>query len=123
QCVDFTSRTPELARCGIKAQSFASFLVETPPASLTKKLQVWGVTDQKAVFSRAIAITGTLNEPPTEENLTPLFLMNYHRFLDYSFVCFQNLEPFTEIGNENFLLEMYASAEYSQMLEDQWMKD
>lgn len=123
QCVDFVSRTPELASANIRAQSFASLLVEGPPDSVTRKLQTWGVTDQKSVFSRAMAITGVLMDPPTSESLTPLFLNNYHRFLDYLFICFQNLEPFTEISCDNFTVEMYASAEYSQMLAEQWEKE
>jgi hypothetical protein len=97
-------------------------MVENPPDSITEKLRVWGVTDQKSVFSRALAINSFLNQPPTVESLSPVFLQNYHRFLDYQFICFQNLEPFTEIGSANFDVQMYASAEYSQILAEQWAK-
>jgi len=72
------------------------------------------------VFSRAIGVTCTLNSPPTAETLTPLCLEHYHRFLDYLYVCYQNLDPFTELEAENFSVEIYASAEYSQILEEQW---
>jgi hypothetical protein len=120
QCVDFAERTPELCKRGIRAQSFAGFLIEKTPASIAQKLQGWGVSDQRSVFSRAIGVTCTLNSPPESETFTPLCLENYHRFLDYLYVCYQNLDPFTELEGENFAVEIYASAEYSQMLEDQW---
>ena len=120
QCVDFTDRTPDLSKRGFRAQSFAGYLIEKTPPSVSHKLQVWGVSDQRSVFSRALGVTSTLNSPPTAETLTPLFLENYHRFLDYLYVCYQNLDPFTELEAENFSVEIYASAEYSQLLEEQW---
>jgi hypothetical protein len=123
QCMDFVTRTSELSSKGLGAQSFAAFMVENPPDSITEKLRIWGVTDRKSVFSRALAINSLLNQPPTAESLSPVFLQNYHRFLDYQFICFQNLEPFTEIGPANFEVQMYASAEYSQMLAEQWAKE
>src|SRR5277367_5553185 len=123
QCVDFVQRTPALKNKGLRAQSFAALLVETPPKSIADKLQVWGVTDQRSVFSRAIGITSVLTEPPVTNTLTPLFLVGYHRFLDYMYVCFQNLDPFTPVPDDAFSVEMYASAEYTQMLTDQWEKD
>ncbi len=123
QCVDFVARTPELQTRGLRAQSFAGFIVEHPPESIAKKLHAWGVTDQRSVFSRAIGITATLAAPPSLENLSPLFLEQYHRFVDYLYVCYQNLEPFAEIASGSFSVEIYASAEYSQMLADQWERD
>jgi hypothetical protein len=123
QCVDFVERRPELRHKGIRGQSFAAFLVENPPDSISRKLQAWGVTDQRSVFSRALGITSALQAQPTADTFTPLFLNRYHRFLDYFYVCYQNLEAFTELAPGNFSVEMYASAEYSQMLEDQWAKE
>ncbi len=123
QCVDFVERTPELGKRGFVAQSFAAFLVEHPPASIVQKLQMWGVTDQRSVFSRALGVTSVLNGPPSSEVHSAMFLNHYHRFVDYLYVCYQNLVPFTELGSDNFTVEMYASAEYSQKLEEQWEKN
>jgi hypothetical protein len=123
QCVDFVERTPELRTKAIRAQSFAALLVENPPTSVSDKLQKWGVTDQRSVFSRALGIISALTAPPTAETFSPLFLHRYHRFLDYLYVCYQNLEPFTELNPRNFSVEIYASAEYSQLLEDQWTRE
>src|SRR5450432_665905 len=96
QCLDFVARTGELKDRGIRLQSFSALLVEATPKSVLEKLHVWGVTDQRSVFSRAFGITATVCDPPTSGTLTPLFLHNYHRFLDYAYICFQNLQPFTE---------------------------
>jgi hypothetical protein len=123
QSVDFVERTPALRVKAIRAQSFSALLVENPPASISAKLQNWGVTDQRSVFSRALGVISALASPPTEETFSPLFLNRYHRFLDYLYVCYQNLEPFTELDPRNFSVEMYASAEYSQLLEDQWTRE
>ncbi len=123
QCVDFVNRDPELKDRGIRAQSFAAFLVERTPPSIARKLEVWGVTDQRSVFSRALGVTCSLNTPPSSDTLSPLFLSHYHRFVDYMYVCYQNLEPFTEVFTDNFVVDIYASAEYSQMLSEQWAKE
>ncbi len=123
QCVDFVDRTPELSTKGVRAQSFAAFLVERPPESIAQKLQLWGVTDQRSVFSRAIGVTTCLNMPPSTDTLTVLCIQHYHRFVDYLYVCYQNLEPFSEITCDNFKVDIYASAEYSQMLSEQWEKE
>ena len=123
QCVDFVDRTPELKPKGLRAQSFAGFLVDRPPQSIAEKLALWGVTDPRSVFSRAIGITVLLKEPPTSDVLSTSFLQYYHRFVDYLYVCYQNLEPFAEINGANFHVDVYASAEYSQMLSEQWEKE
>jgi hypothetical protein len=120
QCVDFADRTPALCKRGIRAQSFAAYLIEKTPQSIAQKLQIWGVSDQRSVFSRAIGVTCTLNSAPSSDTLTPMCLEHYHRFLDYLYVCYQNLDPFTELDGSNFSVEIYASAEYSQLLEEQW---
>jgi hypothetical protein len=123
QCEDFADRTPELKTKGIRAQSFAALLVEHPPASIAQKLHAWGVTDQRSVFSRAIGVTCALNTAPSPDTLSDLFLKHYHRFVDYLYVCYQNLEPFAELNSQNFKVEIYASSEYSQLLSEQWEKE
>src|SRR5256885_14164432 len=55
QCVDFIERS-EHADPRIKEQSFAALLVEEPPRPVSQKLEKWGVTDRRAVFSRAIGV-------------------------------------------------------------------
>src|SRR5580698_8135226 len=48
----------------IVEQSFAALVVEDPPESVERKLEGWGVTDRRAVFSRAIGVHSLFQEPP-----------------------------------------------------------
>src|SRR5712671_1458079 len=55
QCVEHVESS-NAADAGIVEQSFAALVVENPPDSVRLKLENWGVTDRRAVFSRAIGI-------------------------------------------------------------------
>jgi len=104
----------------IVAQSFAQFLVEEPPESVGRKLEGWGVTDRRAIFSRAIGIHSLLQEPPSLETLSPVFLKNYHKFADHAYICYQHLEAFLPVEAKSFQFEIYGSEEYSRILSEQW---
>ncbi len=123
QCTDFVSREPALQKSGFRPQSFAALLVENPPASVSRKMTSWGVTDHKSVFSRAIGITSCFGEPPTIDSLACTFIDHYHRFADYLFMCYQMLSPFLPVPPAKFDFELYASAEYSDMLSQQFLND
>jgi len=123
QCVDMAGRAPELASFGLKEASFAQLLVEDPPAVVHEKLQVWGVSDHKQVFSRALGLNAVFRKAPSAEDLSDHFLRNYYRYADHLFACSQNLQPFTEIHSSQFHFELYASGEFTRMLQDQWATD
>lgn len=123
QCADFTRRTPELQKLGIRVQSFAAFLVENPPQRVAAKLAQWGVTDCKGVFSRAFGLTACFGAPPSEASVALLFAANYHRFADHLYLGFQNLVPYLPVTGEQFVFELYASAEYSEMLSKNWLTE
>jgi hypothetical protein len=105
---------------GIRAQSFAALLVDTPPRGVTEKLTSWGVNDQRAIFSRAIGLRSTFEELPLVELLSPRFLQNYHRYADHLYACHQELSTFTVISPETFRFELYGSEEYSRKLSAQF---
>jgi hypothetical protein len=119
QCVEHLSSAPG-ADARIVEQSFAALVVEQPPDAVKRKLEAWGVTDRRAVFSRAIGIHSLFNDPPAAETLSPVFLRNYHRFADHAFICFQHLKAFTPLDAKRFQFEIYASEEYARLLSDQW---
>ncbi|HXJ37826.1 MAG TPA: hypothetical protein VNH18_01035, partial [Bryobacteraceae bacterium] len=104
----------------LSEQSFASLVVEDPPAGVREKLERWGVSDRRAVFSRAIGIYSIFAEPPPIESLSPTFLNHYHRYADHAYICFQHLRPFQALTQGQFQFEIYASEEYSRMLSEQW---
>ena len=117
QCVEFMTGS---ADSRLTEQSFASLVVEDPPEPVRRKLENWGVTDRRAVFSRAIGLHSLFDDPPPAEALSPIFLKNYHRFADHAYICFQHLEAFQALDSHRFGFEIYASEEYARILSDQW---
>jgi hypothetical protein len=120
QCQDLVERTPELRGSDLRVQSFAGLLTGNPPDSVREKLLAWGVTDYAAVFARAIGLNSIFTEPPKFDLLTGQFLASYHHYGDALFQCFMELQPFLKISAANFRFNLYASAEYSRLLEEQW---
>lgn len=119
QCVDFMERSASVT-LGCTEQSFAALIVEQPPAAVDAKLLLWGVSDRRAIFSRAIGVNSLFSAPPPLETLSPLFLNNYHRYADHAYICFQHLQPFQQLDRNQFDFELYASEEYSRLLSEQW---
>ena len=120
QCTEFTSRDAVLNSLGVRRQSFAALLIEDSPETVREKLRQWGVVDYKAIFTRALGLNSVFAELPQRSSLSDHFVSNYYRFADHMFSCQQSLTPYTVIHATNFHFEMYASGEYSRMLERQW---
>lgn len=120
QCQDLVGRTPELRGSDLQPQSFAGLLTGNPPDHVREKLLSWGVADYAAVFARAIGMNSIFTEPPKFDLLTAHFLTSYHHYGDALFRCFMELQPFRKISADNFRFDLYASGEYSRMLEQQW---
>jgi hypothetical protein len=120
QCQETVEKNETLKTLGIRTQSFAGMLVDTPPRNVTEKLIGWGVKDQRTIFSRAIGLRSAFEELPSMELLSQLFLRNYHRYADHLYTCYQRLGTFTTISPDNFPFELYGSEEYSRMLADQF---
>ncbi len=120
QCVDLVERTPELSDHGYTIHSFASYLIESTPPNVRSKLLSWGVVDYRNIFVRALGLRSIFKEMPDFKTVAPSFLLDYHRFTDYLYACRQQLSPFVAIPAKTFSFEIYASAEYSQLLERQW---
>ncbi len=123
QCVEWAERVPELAEMEIRRQSFASLLTKDPPEQVRQKLVGWGVADYASIFSRAIGMNAVFVQPPTFEMLNEDFLQNYHRYPDFLYRCYMESEPYQSLPAANFQFGLYASAEYSRMLEAEWSGD
>jgi hypothetical protein len=120
QCLEVADHDEDLRRLGIKFQSLAAFLVNNPPEGVKEKLRKWGVADYKAIFSRAIGINSVFAELPERPSLADDFVRSYYRYADQLFATRQNLTAFTELNSNQFDFELYASGEYSRMLEREW---
>jgi len=120
QCLEYVEMNPDLREKGYKFQSFAAFLVESPPAGVVAKLKQWGVADYKAIFQRAIGLNCLLADAPERELLANEFVRNYYRYADHMFLCRQHSTTYQEIEPEQWDFELYASGEYARILEKEW---
>jgi len=120
QCLELVERTPELSGTGIKYQSFAAYLVGHTPEAVQAKLKKWGVSDYRAIFSRALGLSAVFGEVPQRETLTDEFIRHYYRYADQLFQIRQGEAVFTDVSELGFELEIFASGEYSRMLEREW---
>jgi len=121
QCVEWATRTAEPAGISdLRTQSFAGLLTASPPEPVKDKLIRWGVADYVSIFSRAIGMNAAFADPPPSDLLSEEFLRNYHRYADHLYRCYMDSQPYRVIGPPNFHFDLYASGEYSRMLESQW---
>jgi hypothetical protein len=120
QCLEHVDRHEDLRNAGIKYQSFAAYLVNHTPPAVQTKLRKWGVADYKAIFTRALGLNAILAGVPRRELLADDFVRNYYRFADQMFQCRQSQAGFSEVGDRGFEFDIYASGEYSRMLEREW---
>jgi hypothetical protein len=120
QCVEWAERMPEFAGLEIHHQSFASLLTKSPPEPVKEKLLRWGVADYVSIFSRAIGMNSVFGQPPSVDTLAEEFLRNYHRYADSLYRCYMDSQSHQPLLAANFRFALYASGEYSRMLESEW---
>jgi hypothetical protein len=109
-----------LSAADLRAQSFAGLLTSNPPEQVKEKLIHWGVADYVSIFARAIGINAAFVDPPPGDLLSDEFLRNYHRYADCLYRCYMESQSHRVIQPANFHFELYASGEYSRLLETQW---
>ncbi|HEV3332570.1 MAG TPA: hypothetical protein VG096_16385 [Bryobacteraceae bacterium] len=120
QCHEMVERTPELQGAEIHGQSFANLLIGSPPPAVLSKLLAWGVADYAALFSRGIGLKSAFVVPPPLDLLTAEFVTGYHRNADALFRSYMESQTHRTITHQNFHFDLYASGEYTRMLENQW---
>jgi len=91
-----------------------------PPAAVREKLVSWGVSDYRSIFSRAVGLNVLFAQPPAFEAVSEEFLRNYHRYADALHRAFLASQPHRALTAGNFRFELYASGEYSRLLEAKW---
>jgi len=123
QCQECIGRIPELKGAELHEQSFAGLLSGSPPQAVREKLVRWGVSDFSSVFSRAVGLNAVFSQPPTLESLAEEFLRNYHSYADLMYRCYMESQPHLIVTAANFRFDLYASGEYSRLLESEWAAD
>ncbi len=120
QCMDVVDRDAELKRTGMCYQAFAALLVDDPPRRVREKLKKWGVADYRSIFARALGLNAVFADMPPRELMADEFVRHYYRYADQLHLSRQLLWNFSEIKPQQFEFELYASGEYSRMLEREW---
>ncbi len=120
QCLDLAQRDDTLREAGMCYQAFAAILVDEPPRQVREKLQKWGVADYRSIFSRALGLNALFAELPSRDSLSDEFIRHYYRYADQLYLCRQLLWTFTDIRPQHFDFDLYASGEYSRLLEREW---
>lgn len=120
ECTEVAAHEAKLKETGLSKRSFASLLVANSPVHVHAKLQGWGVADYKSLFSRALGLNAIFACPPEASFAQPEFLLDYHRYADGFFRSWKENQEESPATPNLFTFELYASGEYSRILERQW---
>ena len=120
QCNEVAAREVKLRGTGLTTRSFASLLVTESPGHIREKLRGWGVADYKSLFSRALGLNAVFGRAPDAVVAHSDFILEYHRYADALFRCWSDRQDGRDATPEEFTFDLYASGEYSRILERQW---
>ncbi len=120
QCTESAVFSGQFMGQRLRPETFAVFLVQHVPDHVRTKLETWGVLDFCALFRRSIGLHTVFHEFPAAANFSPDFLRRYHRHLDLWYE--QNLREcvFDRPQPHQFTFDLFASGEYTLMLEQSW---
>ena len=122
QCLEVSDEEP-LRSGGIQWQSFATLLLDDPPAAVLAKLKHWGVADHRAIFARGLGLNSVFADAPPRASLSEEFILNHQRYAEQMFACRLNASTFARLRSNEFSFDLLASGEYTSMLERQWASD
>lgn len=120
QCAETVTAASAFEGRRLKVESFAVFLVQHVPAHVRAKLEGWGVLDFCSLFRRSFGLHGVFQEVPAAEALSCDFLRRYHRYLDQWYEQRLRDTTFDRPEPHEFTFDLYASGEYTLMLEQSW---
>lgn len=119
QCLEFAQTDgPDLE--GATEASFISLLLFDPPLAAARKLSDWGIGNHQIVFSRALGLNLVYPFPPGPEGLSEGLLRNFHHYADALFDVRLKRRAGRELRGDRYTFEIYASSEYSRLLERSW---
>jgi hypothetical protein len=120
QCAETAESSEEFSGRRVRPESFIMLLVHEIPAHVRAKLESWGVLDHCALFRRSYGLHAVLQEFPSSQALSPEFLRRYHRYLDQWYELRLRDTSFEKLSAHEVQFDLYASGEYSSMLEKSW---
>ena len=120
QCVETAQRDAVLKAQNLNNGCFINLLVDHPPLNVREKLTRWGVADYRAIFMLALGLNAIFEEVPPRRTLADHFIRFYYRYADQLFRARLSSEFVRPLPPENFRFELFASGEYSRLLEREW---
>jgi hypothetical protein len=120
QCAESVQLSGRFSSRRFRPETFGAFLVQHVPQHVKAKLEAWGVADFCALFRRSIGLHAIFREFPSAENFSADFLRRYHRHLDNWFEMRMRETAFERAEATEFVFDLYASGEYTTMLEQSW---
>jgi len=120
QCLEFVESLPEFENEDVRPQDLMQLLISDTPREVEAKLARWGVGDFRAIFSRGLGLHSVFKEAPVRNMLTAQFIRNYYRYADQLFACLKERAHHRDLRALGFTFELYASGEYTRMLEQEW---
>ena len=123
QCSETAGASGNFEGRRIGPETFAVLLVQQIPAHVRSKLEAWGVLDFCSLFRRAIGLHAVFNDLPPTETFTADFLRRYHRYVDYWYQQRLKDSGWDAPQTDEFTFDLYASGEYTLMLEQSWGTD
>ncbi len=123
QCTESVRASAQFASRQIRPETFAVLFIQHAPAHVQRKLESWGVLDFRALFRRSFGLHAVFQELPEREFFSPDFIRRYHRYLDQWFEQRLRDWVFERPDPSDFAFELYASGEYSSMLEKSWAEE
>ncbi len=118
QCAENTSE--RLPGRRLRPETFGVYLVEHIPVQVRTKLEGWGVLDYCVLFRRAIGLHAVFVDMPPVESFSLDFLRRYHRYVDQWYEQRLRDSGFERSEAGDFTFELYASGEYTLLLEQSW---
>jgi hypothetical protein len=123
QCAETGALSKEYKDRHAREETFVVFLVQHAPHQVEAKLERWGVHDFRSLFRRSFALHAVFRDLPSAENISQDFLRRYHRYLDQWYEQRLKDRAFDRPKAHEFDFELFASGEYSSMLEESWSRD
>ncbi|MGH9619346.1 MAG: hypothetical protein ACRD45_06485 [Bryobacteraceae bacterium] len=120
QCAETAASSGRFEERKIGPETFAGVLLHHMPHHVRSKLEGWGVLDFCSLFRRSIGLHAVFNEIPAAEHFSEEFLRRYYRYLDHWYEQRLIAAGFDAPKPDDFVFDLYASGEYTLMLEESW---
>ena len=123
QCAETAAAARAFEGRRLRVETFVVFLVQHVPPHVRAKLEAWGVLDFCSLFRRSFGLHAVFVDIPPAEAFTTDFLRRYHRHLDQWYEQRLRETAFDRPQPHEFTFDLYASGEYTLMLEQSWGAD